>query len=163
MNYFISNLFRDWNWWAKIGLVFVATMNLVDILSAGFAWPGFFGLWVVRITVGAGVTGLLAHYFYQNRHDKKKRQLEILLPALAAERRAYFEKMTAADSRFQTFCFECCHYDANRRCCSLRLYGREVWVKLRPLEAANYCLYWNLRDHPIMSLTENLAPQRNPA
>ena len=41
MNYFIAELFRDWKWWAKIGFALVATLNVADILSASFAYPGF--------------------------------------------------------------------------------------------------------------------------
>jgi hypothetical protein len=159
MNYFFSNLFRDWKWWARLGFTFVVTLNMADILSASFAYPGFFNLWMVRITVGAGFSGLLAYYVYQNRRDKRKHQLEALLPALIAERRATFEKMAAADPKFQTFCFDCRHYDAGRRCCSLRLYDREIKIKLNSLDTFSYCLYWNLTEHPIMALTESHIPK----
>jgi hypothetical protein len=72
MNYFLSNLFKDWKWWAKIGFVVIATLNVADILSAGFASPGFFNLWMVRGSVIDGFSGLTGYFFYQNRHDKKK-------------------------------------------------------------------------------------------
>jgi len=158
MNYFTANLFRDWKWWAKIGFAFVATLNVADILSASFAYPGFFSLWIVRGTVISGFAGLLAYYIYQNRQDKKKRQIEELLPAFTAERRSYFEKMVAIDPKFQTFCFDCRHYDSGRRCCNLRLADREIKIKLHPLDVFNYCLYWNLREHPILALTERQVP-----
>jgi hypothetical protein len=158
MSYFIADLFRDWKWWSKIGFVLIVTLNGVDILSAGFAYPGFFNLWLVRITVGAGFNGLIVYYLYQRRQDKKNRQLEILLPAFITERRAYLEKMIAADPKFQTFCFDCRHYDAGRSCCSLRLYERESRIKLQPLDVFSYCLYWNLGDHPIMALTKRCMP-----
>jgi hypothetical protein len=154
MNYFISNFFRDWKWWAKLGFVSVATMNMFDIISQG----RFFNLWIVRGTIIAGFASLLAYFIYQNQRDKKRRQIETLLPAFIAERRAYFEKMTAVDPKFQTFCFDCRHYDAGRTCCSLQLYDRESKIKLQPLDVFSYCLYWNLSDHPIMDLTESLFP-----
>ncbi|MCX6557863.1 MAG: hypothetical protein NTW95_10605 [Candidatus Aminicenantes bacterium] len=154
MNYFLSNLFHDWKWWAKIGFAFIGAMNVMDILSATFAYPGYFGLWIVRGTVISGFSGLIAYYIYQNRHDKKNRQLDALLPPLAAERRAYFEKMIADDPKFQTFCYECLYYDNGRRCCSLRLHGREVKIKLNSLDTYSYCLYWNLSEHPILALTD---------
>jgi hypothetical protein len=159
MNYFMANLFKDWKYWAKIGFVFIVAMNAVDILSAGFAAPGFFNLWMVKITFVAGFTGLIVYFFYQRRMDKIKRQIEILLPGLMSERRDYFKKMTAADPKFQTFCFDCCHYHAGRRCCSLHLHDREIKIKLNPLDTFSYCLYWNVSDHPIMSLTESLFPK----
>jgi len=158
MNYFLSNLFRDWKWWAKLGLAFIGAVNVMDILSATFSYPGYFGLWIVRGTVIAGFSWLLGYYLYWKRRDAKTSRIEQLLPALAAERRAYFEKMMAADPRFQTFCYECLHYDAGRRCCGLRLYGREVKIKLDPYGTFSYCLYWNLSDHPILALTEKLGP-----
>jgi len=154
MNYFLSNLFRDWKWLAKLGFAFIGAMNVMDILSATFAYPGYFGLWIVRTTVIAGFSGLLAYYLYWNRRDARTRQVERLLPALAAERLAYFEKMMAVDPKFQTFCYKCLHYDGERRCCKLRLHGREVKVKLDPYGTQSYCLYWNLSDHPILALTE---------
>ena len=159
MNYFIANLFRDWKYWAKIGFILILTLNVVDILSVAFAAPGYFNLWMVRITVIAGFSGLLAYYFYQRRRDKIKRQIEVLLPALVAERSAYFEKMIALDPKFQTFCFKCRHYDAGLRGCSLHLYDREVWIKLSSLDTFGFCLYWNLSDHPILDYTAKLSPQ----
>ena len=158
MNYFLSNLFNDWKWWARMGFAVVATLNVADILSASFAYPGFFNLWMVRGTVIAGFSGLTGYFIYQKRHDKKNRRIEALLPAFSAERRAYFEKMIAADPTFQTFCFDCRHYDAGRTCCSLRLHDREVWIKLKPLDAFNYCLYWNLDEHPILAVTAQCPP-----
>ena len=157
MNYFLSNLFRDWKWWARLGFVFILTLNVVDILSVAFAAPGFFNLWMVKITVIAGIGGLLAYFFYQRRHDKIDRRLEALLPAFITERRAYFAEMVAVDPKFQTFCFNCRHYDAERRCCCLRLHDREVRIKLGSLDTFSFCLYWNLSDHPILALTESLS------
>lgn len=159
MNYFLANLFRDWKWWAQLGVGLVGALNLMDILSATLAYPGFFGLWIVRITAGGGLAGLLAYYLYWKRHDDRIRRIESLLPPLAAERRAYFEKMVAIDPSFQTFCYQCHHYDHNHRCCNLRLQGREVRVKLQPLGTSSYCLYWNLTGHPIMEYTKKLSPR----
>ena len=150
MNYFISNLFRDWKWWAKLGFASVATMNAFDMMSLGRV----FHFWIVRGTVIAAVVGLAAYFVFQNRHDKKVRQIEALLPAFIGERHVYFEKMAAADPEFQTLCFKCCHYDAKRTCCGLRLYDRKARIKLHPEDRLEYCLYWNVTDHPIMALTE---------
>ncbi len=159
MNYFIANLFRDWKWWARLGFIFIVTLDVVDILSVSFAAPGFFNLWMVKITAGAALIGLIVYMVRQRRHEKKNQQIEILLPAFMAERRAVFEKMVTVDPKFQTFCFDCLHYDHERRCCSLRLYDRESKIKLQPLDVFSYCLYWNLSDHPIMALTERHIPK----
>jgi len=156
VSYFTFHLFRDWKWWAKIGFAGLLAMNTIDLLSAGFASPGYFNLWVVRVTVVSGIAGLVVYFLYQSRHDKKTRQIEQLLPLFAAERRAFIEAKKLADPKFQTFCYECCHYDADRRCCNLRLVGREAWIKLSPFESYTFCLYWNLRDHPILALTERV-------
>ena len=160
MNYFLSHLFRDWKWWAKLGLAVVASFNLMDILSSTFASPGFFGLGVVRGTVIGGIGGLVAYYVYWNRRDKKDSRLEALLPVFIAERRVYFEKMTAVDPRFQTFCYECLHYDPARTACRLRLHGRKTWIKLNPTDTFNYCLYWNVSNHPIMELTDKIPGKK---
>lgn len=157
MNYFLVNLFRDWKWWARLGFAFILALNVMDILSSIFAYPGYFGLWIVRGTVIGGIGGLVAYYLYCNRLDKKNSRLAALLPAFSAERHLHFEKMIAADPKFQTFCYECLHYDPNRRACLLRLYDRKATIKLHSHDAFSYCLYWNVTDHPIMALTGKLA------
>lgn len=156
VSYFTFHLFRDWKWWAKIGFAGLMAVNTMDVISAGLAPPGYFSLWVVRVTVVSGIAGLVIYYLYQSRRDKKNRRIEQLLPILAAERRAFIETKKSVDPKFQTFCFECCHYDAGRRSCSLRLHDRAAWIKLNTLETYTYCLYWNLRDHPILALTERV-------
>jgi hypothetical protein len=158
MNYFLANLFRDWKWWARMGLVCILTLDLVDFLSFAFGPPGYFNLWMVKITAGAALVGVTVYAVFLHRHEKKGQQLEILLPAFMAERRDYFEKMVAADPQFQTFCFDCLYYDPERRCCTLCLQNREIKTKLHPLDMFSYCLYWNLGDHPIMALTKRLVP-----
>jgi hypothetical protein len=199
MNYFLSHLFRDWKWWAKLGMAFIGALNLMDILSSTFAYPGFFGLWIVRGTVISGVSGLIAYFVYQNRSDKKNSRLEALLPPFIAERHVFFEKMTAVDPRFQTFCYECLHYDPGRTSCRLRLHGRKIKIKLDPAGAfsytntmgsivpegqrnpssvgivtpndlsrsqnvlrswCDYCLYWNVSNHPIMELTDKIPGKK---
>jgi hypothetical protein len=103
--------------------------------------------------------GLIVYMVRQSRQDKKNQQIEILLPAFKAERRAYIAKMVAVDPKFQTFCYDCLHYDGKRRCCTLRLHERKIKIKLHNEDIFSYCLYWNLSDHPIMSFTERLFPK----
>ncbi|MCJ7523621.1 MAG: hypothetical protein MUP71_00185 [Candidatus Aminicenantes bacterium] len=153
MNYFLSNLFRDKVLWAALGLGVVAALNLVDFLSFAFAAPGFFNMWVIKITIGAAVAGTIVYALFLNRRDKRSRQLHDLLPVFQADRRAYFEKMVAADPEFQTFCHECRHYDPGRRRCLLILHERKVRIKLQPEDVFSYCLYWNLENHPVLQLT----------
>ncbi len=159
MNYFIANVFRDWKWWARIGVAFLGALNLMDILSTMFAYPGYFGLWIVRLTMIGSIGGLVAYYIFQSRRDKKNSRIEALLPAFIAERYVYFEKMIAADPKFQTLCYECRHFDSGRRACNLRLHDRKIKIKLDPADAFSYCLYWNLGDHPILILTDRIASQ----
>jgi len=163
MNYFINNLFRDKLLWVGIGLGVVAALNLVDFLSFAFAAPGFFNLWMIKITIGAAVAGAIIYGVLLHRQDKKSRSLEKLLPVFRAERHAYFEKLVAASSGFQTFCHECRHYDAERRRCLLLLHGRKVRIKLQPDDVFSYCLYWNLEGHPVLELTERVKETKEEA
>ena len=156
MNYFINNLFRDKLLWVGIGLGVVAALNVLDFLSFAFAAPGFFNLWMIKITIGAAVVGAIIYGALLHRQDKKTRSLEKLLPVFTAERRAYFEKTVAADTKFQTFCHECRHYDDGPRRCLLLLQGRKVRIKLNPEDVFSYCLYWNLEDHPVLALTDRV-------
>lgn len=154
MNYFTANLFRDKLFWALIGLGAIAALNLADFLSFAFAAPGFFNLWMIKITIGATVVGAIIYGALLHRQDKKSRSLEKLLPVFTAERRAYFEKTVAADTKFQTFCHECRYYDNSRRRCLLLLHERKVRIKLHFEDVFSYCLYWNLEDHPVLALTD---------
>ncbi|TFG78371.1 MAG: hypothetical protein E4H23_07930 [Chrysiogenales bacterium] len=156
MNYFINNLFRDKLLWVGIGLGVVAALNLVDFLSFAFAAPGFFNMWVIKSTIGAAFAGAIVYALFLNRRDRRSRQLNDLLPVFQTDRRAYFEKMVAADIKFQTFCHECRHYDGQRRRCLLRLHERKVWIKLHFEDVFSYCLYWNLEDHPVLALTDRV-------
>jgi hypothetical protein len=156
MGYFFSELSRDWKVYSLIVLAIVAGLNIMDIISFVLMGNGFFNLWVVKITIGAVVLGAIVYGSFLRRREKKSQQLEVLLPALAVERRAFFEKMSAADPEFKTFCHECRHYDDGRRRCLLRLHGRQVRIKLKPEDVFSYCLYWNLEDHPVLALTQRV-------
>ena len=156
MNYFLSNLFRDWKGYALIGLSALVGLNIMDFISYVLMGNGFFNLWVIRITFGTAVVGSLAYGYYLHRRGKKSRRLDNLLPAFSAERRAYFKKMVAEDPKFQTFCHECRHYDGSRRRCLLRLHERKTRIKLQDESIFSYCLYWNLEEHTILKLTERV-------
>jgi len=156
MNYFMANLFRDKMLWAAIGLAAIAALNLADFLSFAFAAPGFFNLWVIKITVAAAVAGAIVYGSLLQRREKKSLRLKNLLPVFTSERRAYFEKMLAVDPKFQTFCHECRHFEVGRRRCLLLLHGRKIRIKLHPDDVFSYCLYWNLEDHPVLALTDRV-------
>lgn len=156
MGYIFSEFLHDWKVYALIGLAIVAGLNIMDIISYILMGNGFFNLWVVKSTVGAFVVGGIVYGLFLSRRGKRSRQLDVLLPALAVERRAFFEKMVAKDPGFQTFCHECRHYDDIPRRCLLRLHGRQVWIKLNFEDVFSYCLYWNLKDHPVLALTDKV-------
>lgn len=156
MGYFFSEFSRDWKVYSLIGLAFVVGLNLMDLISFMLMGNGFFNLWVVKVTFGTVVAGAIVYGFFLRRRDKKSQQLDVLLPALVVERRAFFKKMANADTEFQTFCHECRHYDDQRQRCLLRLHGRQAWIKLQPGDVFSYCLYWNLEDHPVLALTERV-------
>ena len=156
MNYFTNTLFRDKLLWVGIVLGVVAALNLVDFLSFAFAAPGFFNLWVIKITIVAAVAGAIIYGALLHRQDNKSRSLKKLLPVFHADRRAYFATRVAEDPGFQTFCHECRHYDSGRRRCLLLLQERKVRIKLQREDVFSYCLYWNLEGHPVLALTERV-------
>ncbi|MCU0237683.1 MAG: hypothetical protein MUC72_11465, partial [Acidobacteria bacterium] len=57
MNYFLSNLFRDKSMWIMIGLAALAGMMIMDLLTFLLTPRAVFGLWTVKITIGAAVVG----------------------------------------------------------------------------------------------------------
>jgi hypothetical protein len=156
MGYFFSEFSRDWKVYSLIVLALVAGLNIMDIITFMLMGNGLFNLWVVKVTFGAAVAGAIVYGLFLRRRDKKSQQLDVLLPALAVERRAFFKKMAAADAKFQTFCHECRYYDDQRRRCLLHLQGRQAWIKLQPGDVFSYCLYWNLENHPVLALTQHV-------
>lgn len=156
MGYVFSEFLRDWKIYSLVVLALVAGLNLMDIITFMLMGNGLFHLWVVKITLGAAVAGAIVYGSFLRRRENKSRRLDVLLPALEKERRAFFEKKIAGNAGFQTLCHECRHYDGQRRRCLLHLQGRPVRIRLQPGDVFSYCLYWNLEDHPVLSLTERV-------
>ena len=160
MNYFLSNLFRDKVMWIMIGLAALAGMTIMDLLTFMLTPEAVFGLWTVKITIGAVVIGSVVYGLFLGRREKKARQLNAILPGFIEEKRAFLEKKAAADREFQTLCHQCRHFDVERLRCLLVLRERKAWVKLNEDSPVRYCLYWNLEDlHPVMRLTGRLKAE----
>jgi hypothetical protein len=157
MNYFLSNLFRDKSMWIMIGLAALAGMMIMDLLTFLLTPRAVFGLWTVKITIGAAVVGSVFYGIVLGKREKKDRQLNAILPGFIEEKRDFLEKKAAADRDFQTLCHQCRHFDQGRLRCLLVLRERKAWVRLSDGGPVRYCLYWNIEDrHPVMQLTERL-------
>ncbi len=157
MNYFFSNIFRDKMLWGLFGLAALAGLIIVDFLTFMLTPRAVFGLWTVKITVGAAVIGAVVYGVFLRQREKKEKRLHALLPGFIEGRRGFLENKVAADPEFQTFCHLCRHFQLDRLCCLLVLRERKARIKLYDDSPIKYCLYWNLEDqHPVMKLTPKL-------
>ena len=107
---------------------------MVNILHGWFA-----GLFVIAVIFSLGF------YLYRRFQLTRKREaLRKILPVFEAQRTEEIRRMVEADPGFQTFCYQCAHFDQERRTCTLHLHSRKMEIKLHPADRYKYCLYWNV-------------------
>ena len=133
-----SNVFKDANYWLFISLGGVGLLALMDAL--GNILHG----WFFRIFLIAAFLYLLFYAVKRYQRVKKKKELVGKLPLFEAKRREEIRRRVAENPGFQTFCYECIHFDREKSCCSLHLYNRTLEIKLDPTDKYKYCLYWNV-------------------
>lgn len=154
MNYFLANLFRDKVLWGALGLSALAGLIIMDVLTYMLTPRAVFGLWTVKLSVGAAIVAVILYGLFLHRREKRGKRLESLLPGFLEERRMALEKMAAAAPGFQTLCHECRHFDPRLLGCRLELRERKFRIRLDEESPFRHCLYWNLDgSHPVMRLT----------
>ncbi len=158
MSYFWGSVVRDRRVWLPLLFVAVLLLNILDILSYSFAAPGYFNLWVNKASALLALGGLIGYGAFLRRRETKFKRIDAMLPDFITARRAEIERRVSEDPGFQTFCFDCCHFDSVRRGCRLHLFDCNMKVKLKPTDRTDYCLYWNA-DHPLL-LTSVARPDR---
>lgn len=141
MGYF-SKSFKDPGFWFRtVFLPALGALNLADILSAVLASPGFFRLWVVRITVMAGLAVAIAVASRNSAKQRKKQRDSLDQRNFEIQRMEALRRRVSEDPEFQTFCFRCRYYDAATLGCTreiINLSARRVRLDSR----FQYCLYW---------------------
>jgi hypothetical protein len=133
-----SNVFKDANYWFFISLGGAGALALMDLLG-NILHGWFFGIFLA-----AAFLYLLFNAVKRYQRVKKKKELMEKLPLFEAKRKEEIRRMVAENPGFQTFCYECIHFDRERSGCSLDLYNRTREIKLDPDDKYKYCLYWNV-------------------
>ena len=141
MGYFEKGVGDPRFWVIFVGLPFIVTLNLADLFTATLAPPGIFNFWVMRITV---VGGFLVALFIATRNSKKLRARR-----LEAARQKNFEsrrleelrRRVAVEPEFQTLCFRCRHFDAEKITCKLEIFNLAA-RRVRLDTPVQYCLYY---------------------
>jgi len=146
-----ANYFKDAGYWILIclggGLVLAVADAMANIFHGWFA--NFF---VIAVIVS------FSYYLYGRYQRTRKREtLRKILPVFEERRTEEFRRMVEADPGFQTLCYQCVHFDHERRGCTLHLHSRKMEIKLHPADRYKYCLYWNVT--PDSKLLKEIAPE----
>jgi len=148
MGYFLRHVVRDRLVWTLIGVVVVGTINAADMLSYGLAYPGLFNLWAVRITAIVAAAGAAGYGIYLYHREKSQKNFDREWPPFSVARKEFITEQLAIDPNFQTFCFQCGHFDPQRLACGLSLPRVTIWIKLDRDRPHSHCLLWNASEIP---------------
>ena len=139
MNYFTRHLLRDKQFWVTIGLTVAAAL-----LSADMNGGVFKGLVVMAVIIAAFIL-LPLYYVRKWKFDKREEENLKALDYLEQVRRLEFQHRLDSEPGFVTMCYECRHFDQEKRSCSLDLPARHNrFVSLVQNLPPRFCLYWNI-------------------
>lgn len=142
----VSSLLRDRQLRAIVALSALVGFDLIDWLSYTFAPPGFFRLFFIRLTVVGAIAGAVVFGWLLYRKQKRVEAIAAALPPFVARRTEALRQAVDEDPEYQTFCFDCRHFDADLRGCRLHLYDRQMRIVLERGSSHSYCLYWNVSE-----------------
>jgi len=141
MGYF-SKSFKDPSLWFRIVfLPALGALNLADILTAVLAAPGVFRLWVVRLTLVAGLVTAFAVAFRNSAKQRQVRRDSEDQRRLEIQRLKELRRRVAEDPELQTLCFRCRYYNTVSMGCSREIINPSA-RRVRLNSRFQYCLYW---------------------
>ena len=133
-----ANFFKDARYWI---LIFIGGILILAIADAAInIFHGWFAdLFLFAVIVSLG-------FFLYDRYQKTKKRdaLRKILPIFEARRTEEIRRLVEDDPGFQTFCYQCVHFDQDKSACTLHLHSRKMEIKLHPADKYKYCLYWNV-------------------
>ncbi len=142
MNYFTRGMFSDPQFWVKIIVVpAIGGLVVIDFLSYMFAAPGFLNLWAVKIVGIFSIVGVIVYgiYLYKKpKSDKNTEEDQAYIETLNEDK---FRKMILDDPEFQTFCYQCVHFNQRFGSCGKKIFS-ERSKRARLNEKYTYCLHW---------------------
>lgn len=141
MSYFTKEM-KDGKFWLKMTVLpAIAGLLLLDILSNMFASPGYFNLWVVKIVGSLSVIGVIIYGIYlyiKPKVDKNEEEDQEFLEKMNEEK---LRNMIAEDPEFQTFCYQCVHFNERFSACGKKIVNHMA-KRARLSEKYTYCLHW---------------------
>ena len=141
MNYFTRGLHDPKFWFKIIVLPAIGGLVLIDFLSHMFASPGFLNLWAVKIVGILSIIGVIIYGIYlyiKPKNDKNFEEDQAFLEKMNEEK---FRNLIAEDPEFQTFCYQCVHFNQRFSACGKKIINQFA-KKARLSERYTYCLHW---------------------
>lgn len=146
-----ANFFKDTRYWILISLGGIVILALAD------AMINIFHGWFTNIFVIIVVISFFYYLYYRYQLTRKRETLRKILPIFEAKRTEDIRRMVEADPGFQTYCYQCVHFDQEKKGCTLHLHSRKMEIKLHPADRYSYCLYWNVTHDS--KLIKEIAPE----
>lgn len=142
MNYLWYHLTRDPKFWTKIVLIpAVLVLNLFDFLTYMFKPPGLSNLWIFKITAAISILGVIVFGIYLYVIPKKNKKIRDEQAIFESQRFIELKKIIEENPQYQTFCFECKHFNFEIKACSLDIKNLKA-KSVRFGDKHKYCLYW---------------------
>jgi len=117
----------------------------VSLLGLLNSFGPFFLYSYLLVIILLGLLRISGAVHLQNRLKKIKRDL----PDWERKKKEWIQDQLKSGKRFHTLCFECCHFNSDRRNCGLELHkGPIANIRFPYINHEPYCLYWNVVDHP---------------
>lgn len=149
MNYWIKHFFSDKTFLFKLFIPGIFFINFIDIASNIANPPGYFNLWVFKITLLILIPYIIIFIYKNFKKLNKLKKIEKEAPEFEKNREYEIRRILENDSSFTTFCFECIYFKESTKGC-----GRDpVFERIKEISINNkkYCLYWEkafLKYHP---------------
>jgi Ca2+/Na+ antiporter len=140
MGYYFNELFGNKQFVKSCLLLVTVTVFFVDIRM------GYLDGWGVTVVVSLWLAYLLYLIKKAISHQKNRKKVLELLPQFETQRKQELRQQITLNKNFNTHCYECCHFDKQKRSCSLHIYNRSMNVQFHYDDKQTYCLYWNVTE-----------------
>jgi len=142
MNYVWYHLKNNPKFWMKVVFIpAVLVLALLDFLSHMFQPPGIFNLWFFKIVILTSILGIIGYGVYLYISPRKERKIRLEQHEFEQKREKELKKVLSENPGFQTFCYNCKHFNQQLKSCPLNIRNPKA-RNIRLYESYTYCLYW---------------------
>jgi hypothetical protein len=146
-----TNVFKDTKYWILISLGGALMLAVAD------AMINILHGWFATLLIIAVILSFFFYLYSRFQLTRKREAIRKILPVFEAKRTEEIRQMVETNPGFQTFCYQCVHFDQERKGCTLHFHSRKMEIKLHPADRYKYCLYWNVT--PDSKLLKEIAPE----